>query len=279
MKAPPSISHVLISHFEMKQAKNAGYSKRAYSRDLGVSPAFLSQILSNKRSLSPARAELISKKLNLSQDERDYLIAQAITSTSRSETLKAKASTQLKRLIHAQSTITLAKSDFAVISDWHHLAIFQSMFLKNYPERCEEKGEVTYLSQFLKVPAAEVTDALKRLSRLKVIESKGSFHRPLMNHLAIKNKAPSAVIRKFHRQIIEKSLVAMEAQSVERRLFNTTTLTINDADLPSIARDYETFYQGMIQKYSNQTQSDFEPNSVYAFSTQLFALSHETEKT
>jgi uncharacterized protein (TIGR02147 family) len=278
MDAEKTIPDFLNSHFKAKQKANPGYSIRAYARDLTLSPSFLSQVLSNQKQLSPAKAQAVSKRLHLNVDEQLYFVSKSIVSSSRSEKQKLDAQAVLRKIKIQRLAHSLGTEEFKVMSDWYHLGIFQTLFLKDYAKYCETDGEVAFLARFLKVPTANVKEALERLSQLKIIECGKKVHFPITDNLVVKNKIPSAAIRKFHRQMIEKSLVAMEAQPVTERFFNCTTLTLRQADLPDLMKEYETFYQSIVERFSKKASAKETADSVYALSSQLFRLSHGSDK-
>lgn len=56
-----------------RSAANHNYSLRAYARDLGVSPGFLSDILRGKKHLSQENAKSIFTTLGFSDVEIEYV--------------------------------------------------------------------------------------------------------------------------------------------------------------------------------------------------------------
>lgn len=84
---------ILISHLEARKTRNPSYSLRAYARDLALSVSKLSELLNLKKGLSPARAEIASKRLNLcgTEAERFKLSVAAYHSRAKSEREKFMA--------------------------------------------------------------------------------------------------------------------------------------------------------------------------------------------
>lgn len=64
---------LLSDDFMARSANNYGYSLRAYSRDLSLSPGFLSDLLRGNKDLSPAKGREVFSKLQFSNDEVDYI--------------------------------------------------------------------------------------------------------------------------------------------------------------------------------------------------------------
>lgn len=274
MTVTVSVSTLLQDHFERRQRQNARYSIRAYSRDLGVSPSFLSQVLSAQRGLSLEKAQGIAKKLKLRGDDYDFFCAQAVAAFARTETQKTRAKLAARTAEQELTAVRLTKEQFTSVADWHHLAIFQCFSLGRYAALCAAEPEADVLSRLLLVPRAEIEAALSRMVRYGIIRPSkdGTRHEPVTETIRVPDQAPSASIRKFHSQIIEKSLIAMQSQPVSERFYNTTTLTIARADLPKIQEEYQAFFKRIVQEYAKRPDSDPAGDAVYAFAAQLFCL-------
>jgi uncharacterized protein (TIGR02147 family) len=68
-----SISEFFQKLLGEKQARRPRYSMRSLARELGLSPAMTSQVLSGKRSFSPELLDKIAIKLNLNPEEKPIL--------------------------------------------------------------------------------------------------------------------------------------------------------------------------------------------------------------
>ena len=60
---------------ESRKEKNSSYSLRALARDISMSPSQLSAVLSGKKRISVGKAYTISKHLQLSHHETEYLLS------------------------------------------------------------------------------------------------------------------------------------------------------------------------------------------------------------
>ncbi len=274
LKTDQSVTDILNSYFEIRQKKRPNYSVRAFARDLNLSPSFLSQVLTAKRGLSLEKAEIISKSLKLSVEEHIYFIAKVGVSFSRSNSQKVKAEKLVEQIKADRSARQLSIDEFTVIADWYHLGIFQCLFLRDYRKYCCEEGEVQFLCRFLKITPDEAGSALTRMKFLKLIESGKDAHQPIKDNIAIKKKVPAAAVRKFHRQVIQKALVAMETQAIQDRYFHCTTLTLRKSDLPAILEEFKMFYESIGTRYSKKETAPEVADAIYAFSAQWFSLSH-----
>jgi plasmid maintenance system antidote protein VapI len=74
IKTQMTYQHFLLSEFESRKIRNSSCFLRAYARDLGLAAPKLSEILRGKCGLSEKSAQLITKKLNLSNEETQLFI-------------------------------------------------------------------------------------------------------------------------------------------------------------------------------------------------------------
>jgi len=267
-----TIPDILRSQYHRRVELNPRYSMRAFARDLDVSPGQMSLLLAGKKGISLERAKTMAERLELKSAEKDYFLNQAVLMFARSDAAKKIAKNTLQHLNLQQDAIRLSKEVFIAVSDWHHFGILFAMRLKNYADGCAEFGEAEFLSKTLKVPPVDVESALARLVKLGAIEKQGSIHRALQDYVLTGNGVPSAAIRKFHRQVIQKALVAMESQAIDERYLNTMMMTIDSGDYPKMIEEIKTFYASMMKRYGkDKTQKG---DQVYALALQFFRASH-----
>ena len=75
---------VVLNHdFLARSSGNHGYSLRAYSRDLQLSPSFISDVLRGKRDLSPKKGKQTFEKLGFKLGELDYIEDLIVFQTSK----------------------------------------------------------------------------------------------------------------------------------------------------------------------------------------------------
>lgn len=269
-----SVQQILLEHYQKRQSDNPRYSMRAYARDLRLSPGQLSLVMSGKKGISLERAKTMVEVLDLSPIEKEYFINQVELSFSRSQAAKSLAESALKKLRQHEDAFYLSKETFTAISDWYHLGILQVMQIQGYSAHCKKKGETQFLAAVLKVPEADIQDALVRLVKLETLKAYDGYHVPVQDYILTKGEVPSAAIRKFHRQMIQKALVAIEAQTVEERFLNTTLICMERADYPKLLEDFKAFYRMVMNKYGKNNRSKPKGDSVYALTIQLFKAAH-----
>lgn len=152
----------ILKELERRQRKNPSYSLRAFSRDLEVPCSRLSEILNGKVGLSEGRAVSLATKLNLSPSERDFFVDLALSEHARSAVLRDMALQRVKSREEAFEKI--GEEQFAVISDWYHLAITQVLQLKDF------EGTIENIAQRLGLTPEITERALERLEHLKLVQ-------------------------------------------------------------------------------------------------------------
>ena len=84
VKRKPTYIKMLQDEFTERRKRREHYSQNAFARDLGLSPARLSQILSQKSGLSTRVAVSISKILGFSEGQTALFVDSVISTHSRS---------------------------------------------------------------------------------------------------------------------------------------------------------------------------------------------------
>ena len=189
-------SSPLFQEFLNRKKKNPSYSLRAFAKLLGISPSYLSLVFSGKRTLPPKQTLKIASKLELSPLESLKLAypQYALNSDIRKE---------------------ISNSEFKVVADWKYFAILALGKIKN------NRAQDTWISKRLGINIYEAREAFSTLVDLKMIEKSGIDFRVTKEDFTTKNDVPSATIRKFHTDVLEKAKLQIEIVPVEKREFQT----------------------------------------------------------
>ncbi len=267
-----SFAEILEKRFEVKRVQNPLYSLRAFARDLGVSSGQLSMILSKKRGVSADSAEKMAKALKLNRVEKQYFLQLAIQEHGRSKRIKDMAHDKLGQIRAVEEGINLSQDQFTIISEWYHMAILQVMQLKGYVKRILKDGELRFISQRLSISEEIVQSSLEHLLKLKAITFHGGHHLPAADFVMVPGSLPSASIKKFQKQFIQKSIEALDFQDSKSCAFKTTLLSIDSNDYSKINDEISEFCKNMMIKYGKSQSSEVKPNQVYILSQQFFKL-------
>jgi uncharacterized protein (TIGR02147 family) len=243
----------LRSELLRRQKANAGYSLRAFSKHLSVSPAQLSQVLSGKRTLTGKAALKIAEKLALSPSERKQLL-ESIFQQRLEVLVPPGEGTQAERE-------ELEEESFRVVSDWYHFAML-SLF-----EIPGAKADPRWIGNRLGISALEAAGAFKRLKKLGLVSTEGK--RIVLSQKAVKvdPKHRSAAVVRFHQQILARASSKIESTPLDQREFRALTLAMDPKQLPKAQEKLRTFLNALASELESGSKKE-----VFVLSVQLFPL-------
>lgn len=252
----------LVEEFKRRSDRNPNYSLRAYSRDLGLAPSTLSEILKGRYGLSRFKSLAVAKRMNLSPQEAEHFAdlfqARRVKGSQQSRDARARIRSRKQNMA---SNLTM--DAFLVVSDWYHFAILELI------ETDKKSQEPKYLGGRLGIDTILVDEALRRMIDLNILERREGILVPTEDFTGVGEEIPSVAIRKFHRQILEKALVALEFQTVEEREFSSTIMSISKEELPEAKKMMQKFWQTFGKRFG---QGAAPKDSVYCLSMQFFNL-------
>lgn len=261
---------LLRDELEQRCAKNAKYSLRAFARDLGVSPSHLSGIFSRRYGLSREGALAIGKKIGLKGSEAEFFVQSVESQHARSKVMRTAALEKLKSLKIKPSHFSRLELDhFQAISDWYHFAILELTYTKNF------QPSIKWVAKSLGIHPVLVSQAIGRLTRLKLMKIKGKAWCPSEEVTETGFGTPSVAIRSFHDQILSLAKEALYFQPVENRDFRSTILAIRKDRLPEAKKQLEALHRDFCIDVSGTAY--VEKDEVYCLSTQLFSLTPHQE--
>lgn len=216
----------------IRMKKNPEFSLRAFSRHLGISPSFFSRILSGQRILTSEQAHSIGKVLKLSTRETQYL--ELLILLERTSDPQAKAALQERQqTTQKQAGATVSASDlsidaFRVVSEWYHVALLEMTELTDFDRLTE-----TEIARKLAISTHEVRQGIERLLRLELLEKNENGNlRKTHVHGFFKSQNYDQALRRFHRDLLEKALTALDEQGPEEAIFGSYTFSIDPELLP-----------------------------------------------
>lgn len=263
-------AELLQQEWSTRREKNGSLSLRSFARFLKVSPSRLSEILSGKRQISLAMAELFCERLALAPEMKAAFISSVIKQHKRKT--KKSSSSDKKKIDKTDPTYQQLTVDaFHVISDWYHFAIL------NLRDCDDFENDETWIAKRLNLSVGEVRLALTRLERLGLIEMKSSGWIRTYAHLTTSQDVKSAGLRKGHKGILQKAIDSLEAIEVEMRDITNITMAVNPKQLPEAKAIIGRFRR----KLSKLLENGDSRTEVYTLAVQLFPLTklREGKKT
>ncbi len=240
--------------FEKRKSRNPSYSKRAYASFLETNIGVISGLFTNKRKLSPKYIESFGLKLGLNLEEIVFYQRELKLNNSIDEDEDFKKYQQ----------ITL--DSYRMVSDWYHISLLYMQ------KKSGILPSINEISERLGVKKIDIKNALMRLERLKIIKrvSDNSFKVVSNNFYSnIESKFTQSAGKKFIKDILLKSLEALDDVDREERDHSTITMSFPRKDMPA-AKD-------MIKKFRRKFLANFDKssdkNDVYTLSVSFFPLS------
>lgn len=250
-----------------RQKVNPRYSAAAMARDLGLSPAFFSQLRSGKRALGDETAELIARQLVWGTDKRKAFLLLAQAERTKSAALKASLYKEYQKLnspVRERVGMRRLKLDtFNLISDWYHYAIVESTEINQF------KPSVEWIAHAFSVPIERARAAVERLIRVGLLSSD---LKKLEDNYRM-GDIPSEAIRNYHHQMLKLAGGAIEKQSVDERDFSGCTIAIDPTRIPQARELIRSF-----QKELMELMNTGEKTAVYQMSMQFFRLDRPEPK-
>lgn len=233
-----NVKEVISQTFQRRRALNQSYSQNAFARDLGISPAALSQFLSGKRTLSKRNIQKASIAIGFPVENR-----------------------QPKKGSEADEKVLRIKLEsFHLIAEWYHLAIL------NLLEVAKIKTEKD-VTERLGIDEGQARSALRRLCDLGFASFKNGRYERIVRPLTTGTDIPSEALRKHNREKMELAISSLEQVPIHQRDISSMTLTFDPQQMKKIKNEIDQFKK-KITKICGKGQ----PSEVFSLNVQFFPL-------
>ena len=242
-----------------RQEKNSQYSLRAFARDLGVSHSYLSLVLSGQLRLSAKNALRFSQVLDLNEE-----VSQALLKSTLEESSTKTEVSQQKTAVRKEHFFFLEIDQFKLFSEWHHFAILDLTTIKGF------QPNTAWIARRLGISKNEVSTAVKRLERLRLLRRNGKKWEKTHEHLAIPTSKSHQAMRQLHSSLIKKALDALSSDKkidYQARDISGAMFAVNSKRLPQAKKKIEKFRR-QILSYLSKGECD----ELYQLNVQLFGL-------
>jgi uncharacterized protein (TIGR02147 family) len=262
MKEQLLLQKILITKFEELRVKNSHYSRRAFSKKLGISAGAISELFNGQRNVSAKLAERIADRLELDPQERSELLG-PFHGNKRHSNRQDPSSYTTGGLSYLQ----LSADQFQVIADWYHFAFLTLMRTKDF------RTDVLWIAARLGLTPALVQGAIDRLKRVGLVqETNGVLNRAKASHRT-SDDIVNLSVRRAHFQYLDKAREALESLSVHERDFTSLILTLSPEDLPKAKEMIRKFQDELSRSLETDTQSE-----VFQLCIQLFPLTRSLKE-
>lgn len=255
MKEQVALQKIILTKYEEARAKNPAYSRRAFSKRLGLSAGAISEIFNGQRRVSLKLAEKIATKLSLDPQQRAELFSYFPQKIRRkSEPIKTD---QI-----SSNYLQLSTDQFHVIGEWYYFAIL-TLF-----DAADFQSNSKWIAARLNLSEVTVKNALERLKRLEMISE--DEHKNLKK-TGIKYRTTDDIanisVKKAHKQYLEKAQEALDTLTVDERDFTSLMFPLSPKNLPKAKEMIRKFQDDLAAEFASETQSE-----VFQICIQLFPL-------
>lgn len=256
MAAP---SDVLRRALVDRVARNPAYSLRAFARDLGISHAYMSLVLSGKRPIPLKRAVGFSQAMGLSQQDSLAFL----DSCRRAQFDRKVEAAPAKAPRPADSDFFQVQLDqFRFLSEWYHVAILDLTVLDDF------QPSERWVADRLGLTLEEVRSAVARLKRLGLLSVARGKWKKRHRHFRVTPAESTDAIRRFHGQMIEKALAALASPELfESRDITGITMAVNPSRLPEAKKRIQKFRRSLMRYLTRG-----ECTELYQMNVQVFPL-------
>lgn len=262
------LKNLLVSRCQ----RNSAYSLRAFAQSLKSDAGTISSIINLKRPLSLKKAEQIISILNPTETERQRFLSSVVL-FYKSRDLKRKDPKVSQFNLKKYKTLrALDVEIYHMIADWYHAAILELTYQNEFTPT------PSWISKQLGITYSEAKVALDRLLQLELIEEKeGKFHK-VNDHLDLLHATQTSSVRKKKQiQIRQKSIEAIEIDTVESRYMTSVTMCIDPKLLPEARKRIDEFNDSLCAFLESGERKE-----VYCMELGLFSLqkikTHKEEK-
>jgi uncharacterized protein (TIGR02147 family) len=247
------IKILLIEQLNQRKARNASYSLRAFSRDLGIGLGSLSEAIAGKRDLSKKNLLKVFQNLDISIDQREILLNQN----------SVKKISKTPEEVHE----LMLEDQFKLISDWYYMAILNLAKIKS------NKASEQWISERLGIETYQAQDALHRLQRLGLLKIEKNKIVRTAKPITTTQDLPSVAIKKHHTQNLHRAEIALHEVDIHLREFGSVVVPTN---IKNISKVKELLLK--TRKKAALLLEDDQATEVYTLSFQLFPLTQLTHK-
>ncbi len=253
----------LRSVLETRTSNNPRYSLRAFARDLRISPQMLSFVMNRKKGISLEVAADLAERLGLNPSESSYFVDLVSLAHSRGTQAKNLARYRIEERLSASPQYQSLDMDvFHIISDWYHFAILELTFTSGF------KNDPKWISERLGISEIEVSQALERLHKLKLLSFVGPNKAKKTDiNISAAYGVPSAALRKLAQQLLKKAIDSLDGQSLEERDITNVTMAIDPRLLPK-AKEMISDFRRKLCAFLEQGKR----TELYVFAPSLFKL-------
>lgn len=205
---------------------NPNYSLRAFSRDLSLSPGFLSSVLSGSRRLSSEMGNKVADNLKLNSKEKEYFIATIALESEKHPLKRERILDEMASLRGKEKLHDLSIDAFKAISDSLHFSILALLDLEGFDPTIDN------ISKKLGVSGVVIESALERLLRLELIyKNKRGLLKKNHDMVMFKTEQTNEALRNFYKQTLNRAIQSIDKHDLDQRYMSSRTIAVDPESL------------------------------------------------
>ena len=268
----PHPGEILKSYFEQRKKARPRYSLRAMARDLEMSPAFISQVLSQQRSPSMSTAEKFIRLLKIHKTDASILRKSVALHSRENKEVGKVLNEYLKRDPSALAFKKYKQKSFEslkAMTHWHQMALMELITCEDY------QSDERLMAQKLQIPLTDLRASLWSLADHGLIERVDGKWRKKTLHQDFATATTHEAARQYHRTMTHKALDVLgftTEEEVSRRQMLGATLAVNPENLERAVEELNNFLFKMTNLLGNGACAE-----VYQLNLHLFPLTKAKE--
>lgn len=242
----------------LKQRQNPHYSLRAFSRDLGLHPSTLAQILKGKRALPLRSSADVAKRLRLGPKEKTLFFESLYQTKTNIDDIKIRED---------DNRYMLDDSYYKAIAEWEHYAVVTLFDVDGFEASASE------IANRLNIKENRAEVVLNNLVTCGLIKhDKNGKLIKAHPKLRTTEDITSQALKASHLETLELGKSKLEEVEVELRDYSSVTIAMDLEKLPEVKTIIREFRQKVLSLLKDGNKTD-----VYQMAIQLYPLT--TNKT
>ncbi len=238
----------LVLEYQLRKSRRAGYSMRAFARDLNFSPSSLNDFLKGRVGMSEGRILNLSKKLNWSEERSEYFKDLVYAKFAKDSLLRNTSKMRIKLQVK-DSKSYLSAEQFSLLNQWYNFVMIEMFELNDHLS-------AKIISNNLNVPITEIQQAIKNLLKVGSIELTDQGYKPTQQVRQAGDDQPSDAIKNLHHQILQQAQLALYNKSMAERESHSLIFSIRDEDKKKMNTEIRKALYMIANKYAVDVVAD-----------------------
>lgn len=256
----------LNQEYQRRRLRNPGYTFSALARDIDISRAALSEILSGRRTLSYKTCQKLFATISWSHQKKKEFLYSAAKATILAE--KKRIHPEFKRVLSDKESILfepkkIEQDDFNLISQWYYTAILELTFTAKF-----KKTDSKIIASRLGLSKQTAQKSINTLISKGYLAEKDGYIYKTHKKLSLANteKTTQSLIR-HQEQILMKARLKLKNVPIEQRSNSSMAMAIDPKNIPLAKKEIRLFLHRMSELLENGNQQN-----VYQLNVNLFSL-------